>query len=186
MTELENLTATLHGERPERFPYTPMGHWNRRACVKLLPANCYDDEIYFLPSERWKTGERSDASRIASVNYGRHMRVSSLGVGKGGAMPFGHGGPAEIIGELESRKPDGREVYRFEGGSRRMVRYDPYSVQYGLSFPITEYDDLEALELPNPGDPARWVDVPGDVTRVRGRRDHARSQNYGLFQRHTQ
>ncbi|MFC1544984.1 uroporphyrinogen decarboxylase family protein [Gemmatimonadota bacterium] len=163
MSEMENMLAVIHGERPERFPYTPMGHWNRRACLKLLPADCYDDHIYCLPIDKWGPEERSESSRLASVNYARYMDVSSLGVGKGGALPFGHGGPAEIIGKLESRESDGREIYRFEGGSRRLVRYDPYSVQYGLTFPINSHEDLDALQMPDPRDPSRWVDVEGDV-----------------------
>jgi uroporphyrinogen decarboxylase len=163
MTEMQNMMAVLTGERPERFPYTPMGHWNRRAVRKLLPADCCHDHIYCLPEDGWSTGERSAASRKASVNYARFMGVSTLGIGKGGAMPFGHGGPAEIKGELESRGNDGSEIYSFEGGSRRLVRYDPYSVQYGYTFPINTHDDLEALELPDPHDKSRWVDVEGDV-----------------------
>ncbi len=163
MTEMQNMLAVLGGERPERFPYTPMGHWNRRAVRKLLPDNCYHDHLYCLPESSWGSDERTDASREAAVNYARFMGVSTLGVGKGGAMPFGHGGPAEIIGELESRSEDGCEIYRFEGGGRRLVRYDPYSVQYGYTFPIRTHDDLDALELPDPHDPSRWVDIEGDV-----------------------
>ncbi len=163
MTEMQNMLAVLGGERPERFPYTPMGHWNRHAVRKLLPANCYHDHIYFLPENCWGTDERSAASRRAAVNYAKLMGVSTLGVGKGGAMPFGHGGPAEITGRLESRTDDGCEIYSFEGGSRRLVRYDPYSVQYGYRFPISTHDDLDALELPDPRDQSRWMDVEGDV-----------------------
>lgn len=163
MTELDNMLAVLAGERPGRFPYTPMGHWNRHAIRKLLPADCYHDHIYCLPEDSWEQSDRGSSSREASVNYARFMGVSTLGVGKGGAMPFGHGGPAEIIGELEVREADGREIYRFEGGSRRLVRYDPYSVRYGLTFPIRTHGDLDVLELPDPHDPQRWVDVEGDV-----------------------
>ena len=164
MSELNDMLATLSGERPWRFPYTPMGHWNRRACEKLLPPGCFDDNIYHLPLERYDSKPRSAESREVAVNYARFMQVSTLGCGKGGAMPFGHGGPSEIIGELEKRE-QGTDIYSFEGGSRRLYRYDPYSVQYGYSFPIQEPADLEALELPDLGDSSRWVDVRPDAER---------------------
>ncbi|HUU28210.1 MAG TPA: uroporphyrinogen decarboxylase family protein [archaeon] len=167
MTELDNMLATLSGEHPSRFPYCPMGHWNRRACKKLLPPECFDDNIYSLPHERFDSFPRRPESRMAAVNYARFMGLSTLGCGKGGPMPFGHGGPGEIIGWLEKRQA-GNEIYRFEGGSTRLVRYDPYSVQYGHSFPILEPEDLERLELPDPTDPARWVDIEPDSASFTG------------------
>ncbi|HLA41281.1 MAG TPA: uroporphyrinogen decarboxylase family protein [Candidatus Glassbacteria bacterium] len=162
MSDLTDMLAVLAGEKPERFPYTPMGHWNRRACVKLLPAGCFDDNIYHLPAECYDGRPRSEASRRVAVNYARFMEVSSLGVGKGGAMPFGHGGPAEIMGELVSREGD-VEVWQFEGGSRRLYRFNPYSVQYGHRFPIQSPEDLDRLDLPDPRDPSRWQDVAPDA-----------------------
>jgi len=161
MSELNDMLATLSGERPERFPYTPMGLWNRRACEKLLPPGCLDDNIYCLPPERFDNKPRSESSRQVALNYARFMQASTLGCGKGGPMPFGHGGPAEIIGELEKRDEES-ETYRFEGGSRRLIRFSPYSVQYGLSFPIEEPEDIESLELPDPEETARWVDIAPD------------------------
>jgi len=164
MSELNHMLATLAGERAERFCYTPMGHWNRRACEKLLPPECFDDNIYCLPLERYDSKPRSERSREVAVNYARFMQVSTLGCGKGGAMPFGHGGPAEIIGELDKREPD-TKIYCFEGGSRRLYRFNPYSVQYGFSFPIQEPGDLEVLQLPEPAEAARWVDIKPDAER---------------------
>jgi len=162
MSELENMLAVCHGEIPERFPYCPMGHWNRRACEKLLPPDCFDDNIYCLPLTRFDPALREEKSRQAAVNYASFMGLSTMGCGKGGAMPFGHGGPGEIVGELEKRNDD-LDIYKFEGGSRRLYRYDPYSVQYGYVFPIEEHRDLERLELPDPRDPGRWVDILPDA-----------------------
>ena len=164
MSELQDMLATLAGERPERFPYCPMGHWNRRACEKLLPEECFDDNIYHLPKERYSSEPRTEKSRRVAVNYARFMQVSTLGCGKGGAMPFGHGGPGEIIPSLECRKGE-VEIYRFEGGSRRLYRYNPYSVQYGYSFPLENPKDLDSLVLPDAHDPTRWQDIEPDAQR---------------------
>ena len=164
MSGLTDMLAVLNGERPERFPYTPMGHWNRHACRKLLPPDCFDDNLYCLPENCYPPETRDDTSRTVALNYARHLGVSSLGCGKGGALPFGHGGPGEIIGSLEKRDGDS-EIFRFEGGSRRLYRFNPYSVQYGLTFPIEKPGDLDSLELPDPLDPARWVDISPDAER---------------------
>lgn len=85
MTELDNMLAVLTGERPDRFPYTPMGLWNRHAVRKLLPADCYHDHICCLPEDCWEQSDRGSSSREVSVNYACFMGVSTLGVGKGGA-----------------------------------------------------------------------------------------------------
>ena len=162
MTEIQNLQAVLKGEKPERFPYCPMGHWNRLALKKLLPEDCYDENLYCTPESSFGNEPRSEESRRRTVNYAMHLGCSSLGTGKGGALPFGHGGPAEIMLSLESTEPNGSQIYKVEGGSTRRYLYDPYSVEYGHTMPLESPADLEKLELPNPRDPSRWIDIEAD------------------------
>jgi hypothetical protein len=163
MSELNDMLSTLAGERPERYPYCPMGHWNIHACRKLLPPECFDENLYCLPETAFSEAPRSPESRRTAVNYASHLQVSTLGCGKGGALPFGHGGPGEIMGRLERVREDSARIYRFEGGSTRLVRYDPYAVHYGHSMPIDKPEDLERLVLPDPHEPHRWQDVAADA-----------------------
>ena len=97
MSELNDMLSTLAGERPERYPYCPMGHWNIHACRKLLPPECFDNNLYSLPETAFSEAPRSPVSRRTAVSYARFLQVSTLGCGKGGALPFGHGGPGEIV-----------------------------------------------------------------------------------------
>jgi len=161
MSEYEDMLAVLSGEKPERFPYCPMGHWNMRACRKLLPADSVDENLYCLPETSFSEEPRTGASRQVAVNYAGFLGVSTLGTGKGGALPFGHGGPAEIIGRLEHEESLAK-VYRFEGGSTRLYQYDPYSVHFGHSMPIESPGDLEKLDLPDPHEKKRWQDIQAD------------------------
>ncbi len=46
------------------------------------------------------------------------------------------------------------------------MRFDPYSVQYGYRFPLERHADLDRLELPDPRDPARWVDIIPDAAAL--------------------
>ncbi|MBN2288752.1 MAG: hypothetical protein JXQ83_05420 [Candidatus Glassbacteria bacterium] len=162
MSEYQDMLAVLSGERPERSPYCPMGHWSLQACRKLLPAGCVDENLYSLPETSFPQGPRTEASRRVGLNYARHLGASTLGTGKGGALPFGHGGPAEIIGHLELEE-DKVRIYRFEGGSTRAYHYDPHAVHYGHSMPVNSPDDLEKLALPDPHDPQRWQDIAPDA-----------------------
>lgn len=162
MTELDNMLAVLSGERPERWPYCPMGHWNLRACRKLLPPDCFDENLYATPESEFSPLPRTPESRRTAVNYGQFMRLSTLGVGKGGCLPFGHGGPGEIIGRVESVPDENTRIIRYEGGSTRLLRYNPYAVHYGHSMPVEGPADLERLELPDPRNPARWQDIAAD------------------------
>lgn len=162
MSELENMLAVLSGERPERFPYCPMGHWNVRACRKLLPEGCIDENLYSMPEDRFSPEPRTEQSRRVAVEYGKFMQLSSLGAGKGGCLPFGHGGPGEIIGHVERVLDEDTKILRYEGGSTRLLRYNPYAVHYGHSMPLEGPAGLERLELPDLDDPARWQDLPAD------------------------
>ena len=161
MSGYQDMLAVLAGEKPERFPYCPMGHWNLRACRKLLPAECVDENLYCLAETSFSDEPRTEASRDVAINYAHFLGVSTLGTGKGGALPFGHGGPAEIIGRLE-RDEGESQIYRFEGGSTRAYHYNPYSVHYGHSMPINSPEDLEKLELPDPHRQKRWQDIEPD------------------------
>jgi len=162
MSELSDFLATLAGERPERHPFCPMGHWNARACRKLLPTECFDGNLYATPEGSFSPEPRTEQSRQTAVNYGRFMQLSSLGTGKGGCLPFGHGGPGEIVGQVERRIDDDTFLLRYEGGSTRLLRYNPYAVHYGHSMPLEGPADLERLELPDPDNPARWQDIAAD------------------------
>jgi Uroporphyrinogen decarboxylase (URO-D) len=161
MSDYQDMLAVLAGEQPSRTPYCPMGHWNLRACRKLLPPECVDENLYCLPETQFSAEPRTDDSRQAAIGYARFLGVSSLGTGKGGALPFGHGGPAEISGKLEYQESE-LQIYRFEGGSTRAYRYNPYSVHFGHSMPVNTPEDLEKLELPDPRDPQRWQDIEQD------------------------
>ncbi len=163
MSGYQDMLAVLSGERPERSPYCPMGHWNRLACNKLLPPDCVDENLYCLPETSFSDEPRSEASRETAINYAHYLGASTLGTGKGGALPFGHGGPAEIIGRLEHDEGE-RKIYRFEGGGTRAYHYRPYAVHFGHSMPIDSPEDLEKLQLPDPHDPKRWQDLEPDAS----------------------
>jgi hypothetical protein len=161
----DDLIKVLRGERPERIPCISYGFWDEKSMHKLAPADCYDEDTLCTPSDdpprdRFSPEPRSRAGRERAVRMAAHLDSAKIGVGKGGAITFGHGGPGEIQPVVEERTAE-RKILLYEGGHRRMVHYNPHSVRY-YDFPVREEGDLERLELPDMGDPKRFQDVEED------------------------
>jgi hypothetical protein len=162
----DDFLSVMRGGRPERIPCAHFGFWDERAMHKLAPADCWDENTLCTPCDdpprdRFSSEPRTAESRWRAINMARHLDTAFIGVGKGGGITFGHGGPGEILPEVIERSPS-HKVLRYEGGHRRMVHYDPHSVRY-YDFPVRGPDDLERLELPDMRDPARFQDVAGDA-----------------------
>ncbi|HUX22785.1 MAG TPA: hypothetical protein VMW69_16235, partial [Spirochaetia bacterium] len=101
MSNRDDLLAVVKGERPERIPYIPIGFWDEKTMHKLVPPDCYDENTNYIPSDdppnqRFADEPRTDESRDRAVRMARYMDMATIGAGKGGVFPFGHGGPGEI------------------------------------------------------------------------------------------
>jgi len=94
--------------------------------------------------------------------------MCTVGVGKGGVFPFGHGGPGEIQPQVIEQTPEYR-ILQYEGGHKRRINKNPHSIRY-FDFPLKTEDDLDRLDLPDMRDPQHYRDIeadaPGSGTRV--------------------
>jgi len=165
VTNRDDLLSVIRGEKPERVPFVPIGFWDEKTMHKLAPAECYDENTNYIPSDkpprdRFSSEPRSPESRERAVRMARHMDMATLGTGKGGVFPFGHGGPGEIQPVAIDRTPE-YKVLQYEGGCRRKHHYNPHSIMY-YHFPVNEEADLESLALPDMRDPARFQDIEPD------------------------
>lgn len=161
-TENNDLLVMLNGGRPARIPYVLMAFANERALRKLLPKDCTDENTYYIPPKEFSCNPRTNESRKKAVRFGHEMDLSCLGTGKGGLVPFGHGGPGEVIQRVVEEGKD-YKVTEMEGGSLRKIQFDPYSVLIGYRMPINKKTDLDNLILPDLEDPARFQDIEADV-----------------------
>lgn len=165
MTNRENLIRVLKGEKPERIPLISSGFWSERAIHKFAPNNCYDDNTYYLssdvpPKDYFSREPRTSESRKCAVEMASYMDMATIGVGKGGVFPFGHGGPGEIQSRVIERNKEFK-IVQFEGGHKRKIDFHPHAIEY-FDFPIKNESDLEKLELPDMSNTDRFKDIPED------------------------
>ena len=166
MNNRDDLLGLLSGRKPDRIPFIFMGFHDEKAMHKLAPADCYDENTYYIPQDdpprdRFAPEPRTDESRERAVRLAGHLDMATIGVGKGGVLPFGHGGPGEIQAAVVERTPQSK-ILEYEGGHRTRHNYDPHSIHY-YGFPLASEADLEHLELPDMRAPDRFRDIADDV-----------------------
>ncbi len=165
MSHRSNFLKVLSGEKPDRIPMIFMGFWDEKSMHRLAPPNTYDENTYCNPCDDpphdgFSSEPRTMESRQRAVNLAKYLGMATIGVGKGGVLPFGHGGPGEIQPTVIERREDCK-ILSYEGGHRRMIHYNPHSIRY-YHFPVKEEADLERLELPDMRDSRRFQDIEED------------------------
>jgi len=184
MSRRDDLLGMLSGKKPDRIPFIFMGFQDEKAMHRFTPTSTYDENTYYLPSDdpprdAFSMDPRTQASRECAVRMAEYLDMATIGVGKGGGFPFGHGGPGEIQPTVVERTP-GYRVLRYEGGHRRRVNYSPHSIRY-YDFPIRTRGDLERLQIPDMRDPARFADIAADAEYFRSHGHVATGCIQGFF-----
>ena len=166
MSNRDDLLNMLSGRKPDRVPFIFMGFHDEKAMHKLAPPDTYDENTYCVPQDhpprdRFSAAPRTRESRQRAVRLAEYLDMATIGVGKGGVLPFGHGGPAEIMPVVVERTPE-YKILQYEGGHKRRFNYNPHSIHY-YDFPLADEADLETLELPDMKSPVRFRDIAEDV-----------------------
>ena len=170
MSNRDDLLNLLAGRGAERIPFIFMGFNDEKTMHKLAPAECYDENTYYIPADEpardaFAAEPRTRESRERAVRMSEYLDMATVGVGKGGVFPFGHGGPGELQPVVLERSAE-HKILQYEGGHKRLFHYDPHSIRY-YDFPLQEPSDLEALQLPDMRDPARFADIAEDARFAR-------------------
>lgn len=170
MSHRDDLLGMLSGRKPERIPFIFMGFHDEATTHKLAPSDCWDENTYYIPPAtsslgRFSAEPRSDESRERAVRMSRYLDMCTVGVGKGGVFPFGHGGPGEIQPQVIEQTPEYR-ILQYEGGHRRQINTNPHSIRY-FDFPLKTEADLARLDLPDMRDPQRYQDIAADTAYIR-------------------
>jgi hypothetical protein len=170
MNNRDNLLNMLKGRPTESIPLIFCGFLDEKTTHKFAPPECYDENTYYIPSDDplrdvFSPELRTAESRKAAVNLGHYLDCATMGVGKGGLLPFAHGGPGEIQPKVIERG-ENYKILEYEGGHWRRIHYRPHSIHY-YNFPVTTAADLEKLVLPDMLDPARFRDVEEDCRTLK-------------------
>lgn len=166
MSNRDDFLRVVRGRKPERIPCIHYGFWDEKAMHKLAPSDCWDEDTMAFPQddpprEGFSAGPRTPESRQKAIRMARHLDSATIGVGKGAAVDFGHGGPGEVQPRVIERTAH-YKVLLYEGGHKRMLRFVPHSIRY-YDFPVHSEADLDRLELPDMTDAARFSDVAEDA-----------------------
>ena len=170
MNQRDDLLGMLEGRKPERIPFIFMGFQDEKAIRKFAPEDCHDENTYYLPSDDpprdcFSDQPRTQESRERAVRMSQYVDMATVGVGKGGVFPFGHGGPGEIQPRVIERTSE-HKILAYEGGHKRWINYNPHSIRY-YDFPLQTEADLERLDLPDMRDPDRYADVEADARLIK-------------------
>ncbi|MFC1525664.1 uroporphyrinogen decarboxylase family protein [Candidatus Latescibacterota bacterium] len=170
MSRRDDLLGMLSGDKPDRTPFIFMGFHDEDTTHKLAPADCWDDNTYYIPPAtsplgRFAPEARTDESRERAVRMSRYLDMATVGVGKGGVFPFGHGGPGELQPQVIEQTDEYR-ILQYEGGHKRRINRNPHSIRY-YDFPLKAEADLDRLELPDMCDPERFRDIEADAAYIR-------------------
>src|SRR5690554_5784349 len=101
MSYRADFFKVLAGENPDCIPMVFMGFWDEKSMHALAPENAIDENIYCYPSDyhlrnSYSSEPRTEQSRLTAVRLAQYLGMATIGVGKGGVIPIGHGGPGEI------------------------------------------------------------------------------------------
>lgn len=170
MSHRHDLLGMLSGRQPERIPFIFMGFHDEATTHKLAPADCWNEDTYYIPPTtsslgRFSPEPRTDDSRERAVRMSRYLDMCTVGVGKGGVFPFGHGGPGELQPQVLEQTAQYR-ILQYEGGHKRQINSNPHSIRY-FDFPLKTEADLERLDLPDMRDPRRYRDIEADTAYIR-------------------
>jgi hypothetical protein len=165
MNNRENLLNMLHGRPTDSIPMIFGGFMDEPTIHKFCPPDCYDENTYYIPSDdpqhdAFSSEPRATESRQAAIRLAAYLDAATMGVGKGGPIPFAHGGPGEIAPHVIERG-DNYKILEYEGGHWRKIHYRPHSIHY-YHFPVTTESDLDSLILPNMRDAVRFQDIDED------------------------
>lgn len=167
MSRRDDLLNMLSGHgKPDRIPFIFNGFHDEKTMHKFAPEECYDENTYYIPSDdpprdRFSSEPRTHASRERAVRMAEYLDMATIGVGKGGVFPFGHGGPGEIQPVVLERTEE-HKILQYEGGHKRRINYNPHSIRY-YDFPIETEEDLGDLQLPVMRSPSRFRDIEEDA-----------------------
>jgi uroporphyrinogen-III decarboxylase len=162
MTNREIMQAVLAGEQPETTPQWIMSLSSASLMKRIIPENLHYDGYSDYPEMGAYPFTAMGPERLAiQQKLNAHMDRVAFPVGWGANAAFGHCGPGEFNSKLLERDDKGF-IVEYESGAKREVRINPHNV-HTFELPINSPEDMDALELPDSNDPARYEGFAADV-----------------------
>lgn len=161
MTQREQMQMLLAGEQPPVTPQWIMSLSTRLVRELTAPEPVAEGLLEYPGEGAYPFSSMGEALLQKALRLNEQADRCAFPVGWGAAQAFGHCGPGEFNKKV-IEKADDRFVVEYETGARKEVRLKPWNVHTFL-LPVEAEEDLEALALPDPADPARYAGFGQDV-----------------------
>jgi len=166
VTKRETMQALIAGNLLEVTPQWLMAFSSTDLPQRLVPRELHYDGYGEYPTDgAYPFSSTGELRLTRQTTFNIHIDRCAFPVGWGANAAFGHAGPGEFNKRVIEKHAD-RMVVQYETGARREIRYDPHNYDT-FYLPVQSEADLEKLELPDPGDPARYAGFAEDVAWAR-------------------
>jgi uroporphyrinogen-III decarboxylase len=179
MTNRERMLATLAGEIVDYVPGWISAFFNAATVQRLMPEELWADEYDRFVRDAQNAFAPFDEQNLDKmIAFNQHADRPMIGLGRGGHIS-GHGGPGEFLGVIVEETA-GYQIIEFETGARARLHFVPH-FYHPFDMPVKSLADLEAIELPDPEDPARWHGLRQDVAYLKARGEYTLGYLNGFF-----
>jgi uroporphyrinogen decarboxylase len=179
-TDRERVLATLAGERLDYVPAWPQGFPNAATIRRLIPPELLVDDLARFPEAgTYGFGPHREQELNRLLAFNQYIDQVAIGVGRGANTSFGHGGPGEFNSHV-IEETAAYTVVEYETSAKAKINHLPHFYHL-FDMPVRGLADLEALNLPQPDDPARWRGFCQDVATLKARGAYTFGNVNGFF-----
>ena len=168
-------SAVAHQE--DSVPSWTMAFFDLHAARRLLG----EDNVVREETDKmaFHYGAASPENMRRNLRYAEATGNCAIGVGGHGSFAFGHGGPGEFL-FCVTEEQDNRTIGRYETGVKRKTQHVPHFYHH-FDYPLETLDDIDALQLPDAADPARYRGIAEEATFYKDAGYYVYANLNGLF-----
>ncbi len=180
MNNRERMLATLAGEILDYVPAWPFGFFNAATIRRLVPAEYLVPDLGTWPEDgAYGFAAQTSAELDKIITYNRYIDRIATAAGRGANRAFGHAGPGEFNARVIEKNDDYR-VIQYESGARAKIQWSPHFYHL-VDMPVKTMEDAEAICLPDPEQPERWIGYRQEVAYLKQRGEYVIGHVNGFF-----
>ena len=180
MTKRDWIQAILDGDKGVPVAQNWMGYFNSNTARRLTPESCHYHPMWWYDVTGYFDTTAMGAETLDRlIAFNDHTGRCFACLGKGANISFGHGGPGEFFVRKKETLENGF-IAEFETGVLAKIQFDPH-FYHSYGHPVTSMEDLNRLDLPDPGDDERYRGFAEDAAYLKSRGEYVLGSLNGFF-----